>query len=70
MKRLITLKRSEFRLVWGTYAVVTLAFIVLQVMISTKMLSASMRGMLVPICAYMVMAVSLKVRELSLGSSR
>ena len=72
MKRLINLKRSEFRLVWGTYAVVTLAFIVLQVMISTKMLSASMRGMLVPICAYMVMAVSLNLvvgflGELSLG---
>ena len=26
MKRLINLKRSEYRLMWGTYAAVTLAF--------------------------------------------
>ena len=72
MKRLINLKRSEFRLMWGTYAAVTLAFIVLQSMVATRTLSASMRGMLVPICAYMVMAVSLNLvvgilGELSLG---
>ena len=29
MKRLINLKRSEYRLMWGTYAAVTLAFLVL-----------------------------------------
>ncbi|MBQ4490930.1 MAG: branched-chain amino acid ABC transporter permease [Pyramidobacter sp.] len=72
MKRLINLTRSEYRLMWGTYAAVTLAFLVLQAMIATRSLSASMRGMLVPICAYMVMAVSLNLvvgvlGELSLG---
>ncbi len=72
MKRLVNLKRSEFRVMWGTYACVTLAFIALQTMVSTRALSASMRGMLVPICAYMAMAVSLNLvvgvlGELSLG---
>ncbi len=72
MKRLVNLKRSNFRLMWGTYACVTLAFAVLQTMASARALSASMRGMLVPICAYMVMAVSLNLvvgvlGELSLG---
>ncbi len=72
MKRLINLKRVEARRIFTTYALVTVAFIILQVMSSTKMLSSSMRGMLVPICAYMVMAVSLNLvvgvlGELSLG---
>lgn len=72
MKRLINLKRAEARRVYGTYALVTLAYAVLQVMISTRTLSSSMKGMLVPICAYMVMAVALNLvvgvlGELSLG---
>lgn len=55
-----------------TYAVVIAAYIICTVMISTNVLSSSMRGMLVPICAYMVMAVSLNLvvgilGELSLG---
>ncbi len=72
MKRLIRLKRPEDRRVWGTYAAVTAVWLVLQCMVSTRTLSASMRGMLVPICAYMVMAISLNLvvgvlGELSLG---
>lgn len=72
MKRLINLKRPEARRVYGTYALVTLAYVILQIMISTRTLSSSMRGMLVPICAYMVMAVALNLvvgvlGELSLG---
>ncbi|MCR5347230.1 MAG: branched-chain amino acid ABC transporter permease [Fretibacterium sp.] len=72
MKRLINLKRVEARRIFITYALVTAAFVILQVMSSTKILSSSMRGMLVPICAYMVMAVSLNLvvgvlGELSLG---
>ena len=61
MKRLINLKRPEARRVYGTYALVTLAYVILQIMISTRTLSSSMRGMLVPICAYMVMAVALNL---------
>lgn len=72
MKRLINLKRPEARRVYGTYALVTLAYVILQIMISARTLSSSMRGMLVPICAYMVMAVALNLvvgvlGELSLG---
>ena len=53
-----------------TYGLVILAFVILQVMMGS--LSSSLKGMLVPICAYVVMAVSLNLTvgilgELSLG---
>ena len=72
MRRLINLKRVEARRIYLTYAIVIIAYVICQVMSSTKFLSSSMRGMLVPICAYMVMAVSLNLvvgilGELSLG---
>ena len=72
MKRFINLKRIEARRIYLTYGIVILAYIICQTMSSTKFLSSSMRGMLVPICAYMVMAVSLNLvvgisGELSLG---
>ncbi|MBQ7197306.1 MAG: branched-chain amino acid ABC transporter permease [Synergistaceae bacterium] len=72
MRRLINLKRVEARRIYLTYGIVILAYIICQTMSSTKFLSSSMRGMLVPICAYMVMAVSLNLvvgisGELSLG---
>lgn len=55
-----------------TYAFVIAAYIVLQTLSGQKMLSSAARGMLVPICAYVVMAVSLNLTvgvmgELSLG---
>lgn len=55
-----------------TYLAVLVAYVVLQIMLSTGRASASLRGMLVPICAYVVMAVSLNLTvgvlgELSLG---
>lgn len=72
MKRIINLKRDDHRKVWGTYAIVTVFFIILESMVLTRSISSSMRGMLVPICAYMVMAISLNLvvgvlGELSLG---
>ena len=72
MRRLINLTRAEARKIYLTYAVVIVAYIICQSMSSAKFLSSSMRGMLVPICAYMVMAVSLNLvvgilGELSLG---
>ena len=72
MRRLINLKRVEARRIYLTYAVVIAAYVICQVISSTGFLSSSMRGMLVPICAYMVMAVSLNLvvgilGELSLG---
>ena len=55
-----------------TYAMVIVLFVVLQTMSSAGMLSSSMKGQLVPICAYVVMALSLNLTvgilgELSLG---
>ena len=72
VRRFINLKRVEARRVFTAYAAVTAAYGILQIMSSMGMLSSSMRGMLAPICAYMVMAVSLNLvvgvlGELSLG---
>ena len=55
-----------------TYALVILAFAILQALGSAGAISSSLKGMLVPICAYIVMAVSLNLTvgilgELSLG---
>ena len=56
----------------STYLLVTAAFIVLQTMSSQGMLKSSVNGYLVPVCAYIVLAVSLNLLvgvcgELSLG---
>ncbi|MBQ8144474.1 MAG: branched-chain amino acid ABC transporter permease [Butyricicoccus sp.] len=55
-----------------TYAIVIAAFIVVNVMKSMGMVSSMMNGLLVPICAYIVLAISLNLTvgilgELSLG---
>lgn len=55
-----------------TYVGVIAAFIILQIMSGTGSITSSLRGQLVPICAYIVMAVSLNLTvgisgELSLG---
>jgi branched-chain amino acid transport system permease protein len=55
-----------------TYGAVTVAFVVLQLFIRGGNVSSSLQGQLVPICAYVVMAVSLNLTvgvlgELSLG---
>ncbi len=55
-----------------TYAMVILVYALIQGMLSGGALTSSMRGMLVPVCAYIVMAVSLNLTvgvmgELSLG---
>ena len=68
MKKLSKTSRRNFL----TYALVILAFAVLQSMSSAGAMSSSLKGMLVPICAYVVMAVSLNLTvgilgELSLG---
>ena len=72
MRRLINLKRVEARRIYLTYFVVIIAYVICQTMSSTRILSSTMRGMLVPICAYMVMSISLNLvvgisGELSLG---
>ena len=55
-----------------TYLLVILAYVILQVLGSAGAISSSLKGMLVPICAYIVMAISLNLTvgvlgELSLG---
>ena len=55
-----------------SFALVIVSFAVIQLLISTDHVSRLMKGMLVPICAYIVMAISLNLTvgilgELSLG---
>ena len=55
-----------------TYAIVIVAFIACQMMIQSGAMTRSLKGQLVPICVYIVMAVSLNLvvgisGDLSLG---
>lgn len=55
-----------------TYVMVIAAFVIVQVLLGTGSISSRLQGQLVPICAYIVMAVSLNLTvgvlgELSLG---
>ena len=66
------LKSRSFRQTWGSYLLVVVAFVVMQLLNGAGALSSSMEGMLVPICVYVVMALSLNLTvgvlgELSLG---
>lgn len=70
MKNLLKNKNSRTDLI--TYLVVILGFVILQGMNSANMLGSSMKGFLIPICAYISLAVSLNLLvgvcgELSLG---
>ena len=56
----------------ASYAIVIIGYVVMSILIATGKATRSMQGMLVPICAYIVMAVSLNLTvgilgELSLG---
>ena len=66
------MRSKKFRSTLITFGMVVAAFIACQVMISTGAMTRSLKGQLVPICAYIVMAVSLNLTvgisgELSLG---
>ena len=55
-----------------TYGIVVLAFIIVQILLGTGSLSSLMQGLLVPLCVYVILAVSLNLTvgilgELSLG---
>ena len=54
-------KKKRFMISLITYAVLTAAFIILTVMINNKTISRTLKGMLVPICSWIVMAVSLNL---------
>ena len=69
LKKMFTGSRRDSVLSFG---IVIAAFIVMQTMVATGNISSSMKGLLVPICVYIVMAVSLNLTvgilgELSLG---
>ncbi len=71
MKALKTLDRSVRRN-YLTYAIVIIAYVLLQALSASRGFSPTLRGQLVPICAYVVMALSLNLTvgilgELSLG---
>lgn len=56
----------------GTYLLVVIAYIVVQVLLATGNMSSLMEGLLVPLCIYVILAVSLNLTvgilgELSLG---
>lgn len=68
MKKISKTTRSNFI----TYGIVIVAFVIMQVLISTGNLSNALMGQLIPICVYICMAVSLNLTvgilgELSLG---
>lgn len=70
---------NKIKTLWTTrrdsviaFSIVIAAYIIVQIMTAAGSLSYSMKGMLVPICAYVVMAISLNLTvgilgELSLG---
>ena len=67
-------REKRRRLIYNTitFAVIIIAFFVLQSMIEAKTITRSLKGQLVPICCWIVMAVSLNLvigisGELSLG---
>ena len=71
MKKLKAMKKDT-KVNFATYAGVVIAFVVLMILREMGMLSRSLSGMLVPICCYVVMAISLNLTvgvlgELSLG---
>ncbi len=68
----MSMKKKTFLMTAVTFAVVIAAFIICQVLIENKLMSRALRGQLIPICCYIVMAVSLNLTvgisgELSLG---
>lgn len=68
MRKLSKKTRSGFI----NYGLILVFFLVFQILISTGSITNSLKGQLIPICAYMVMAVSLNIvvgfsGELSLG---
>ena len=55
-----------------TYAMILVMFLIMQTLVSTGNVSSLLQGLLVPLCAYIILAVSLNLTvgilgELSLG---
>ena len=60
MNKLKTMNRTT-RKNYLTYALVIAAYVILEAMLKSGNLKAATKGMLVPICAYIVMALSLNL---------
>lgn len=70
MKKLKLSKNMKDNMI--TYGIVIIAYIIMQIMISTGNISSLMKGLMVPLCVYVILAVSLNLTvgilgELSLG---
>lgn len=65
-----TLKKFRENII--TYGIVIITFVIVQILISTGHVSSLMKGLLVPLCVYVILAISLNLTvgilgELSLG---
>ena len=63
---------KQFKSNLYTYGMIVLFYIIMQILVSTNVLSKHLGGLLVPVCVYTIMAVSLNLTvgilgELSLG---
>ncbi len=72
MRTILTKINGQTRKDFVTYGMVILAFVLIQILSAVGLMTSSIAGLLVPICAYVVMAVSLNLTvgilgELSLG---
>ena len=72
LNRNLTAAQKTSYMCFFTYGVVILIYLLMQGLISSGSITSSLKGMLIPICAYIVMAVSLNLTvgilgELSLG---
>ena len=70
MKKIMITKQTQKNLI--TYAIVVFAYILVQILIAAGALSYHLQGMLVSVCTYIIMAISLNLTvgilgELSLG---
>lgn len=70
MKKLKLSKNMKDNMI--TYGIVIIAYVIMQIMISTGNISSLMKGLMVPLCVYVILAVSLNLTvgilgELSLG---
>lgn len=70
MKKLKLNKNLKDNLI--TYGIIIIAYVIMQIMIKTGHVSSLMQGLLVPLCVYIILAVSLNLTvgilgELSLG---
>ena len=66
------MKNKTFKNNLITYGIVVAAFVIVQILIQTGSLSSLMKGLLIPLCVYVILAVSLNLvvgisGELSLG---